>query len=430
MSLHYPAPAFDIFNVYFERIYDPSMHVVLTLDGAIDAGILREATMRLVASNPYLRSRFTDEGGEGAAWEEIAGQGWERAFALVPAGEDLDLPPPPLDVRAGPQVRVTLYRRAVGDIVAVTCHHGFCDATGAIAIAREVFSAYRGLMADPDYRPATVDPYDRGVDRILALYSDEDRRQALAEEEPFVDRWRFPIKQVGRGIPRIASRTLAPERLGRIKAFGRKYGATVNDILIAAFFLAFKKIRNDPSDRGAPRSILTSVDLRRRYPGCCDGDLPMNLSTAYAVTLSADEGAGLKEIISQVTAITSRRKSERPGLAAILFYEEIMAGGMPAVRAFFDDMMERYTSSGYKNPVFANLGIFDPGDYLPIPGQGGVMLDIRDIQYLPCVCWPYGFLMTASTFRDCLTIVTAYEEGPYSTAAIEQFLKYVDEYLP
>jgi len=83
-----------------------------------------------------------------------------------------------------------------------------------------------------------------------------------------------------------------------------------------------------------------------------------------------------------------------------------------------------------KNPVFSNLGVFDPGDYLPVPGKDGAALDIQDIQYLPCTCWPYGFLLLVSTFRGRLTIMTAYEEGPYSTAVVERFLEYVDEYLP
>ena len=429
MSRH-PAPAFDVFNVYFERIYDPAMHVVFTLDGGIDAGILREATMRVIASDPYLRSRYAEVDGL-PVWEEIPPGEWEKAFVLGAAGEEpLRTPPPPLDVRAGPQVRVGLYRGAEGDIVAVTCHHGFCDAAGVMAVAREIFFAYRGLTADPDFRPPLRKPYERGTDRILALYSEEERQQALAEEEPFVDRWSFPVERMGRGAPRIASRTLAPERLGRIKAFGRTHGATVNDVLIAAFFLALLKVRDDPSDRDAPRSILTSADLRKRYPGCYGEKLPINLSVAYEVTFSAAEGAEMEEIVGRVAEATVRRKEERPGLAAILFYERIMAGGMPAVRAFFDEMAGRYLASGNKNPVFSNLGIFDPGDFLPIPGKDGAALDIRGIRYLPCVCRPYGFLMTASTFRDCLTLMTAYEEGPYSTETVERFLEYVDGYLP
>ena len=107
-----------------------------------------------------------------------------------------------------------------------------------------------------------------------------------------------------------------------------------------------------------------------------------------------------------------------------------MAGGMPAVQAFLDEMTGRYLASGNKDPVFSNLGIFDPGDFLPVPGTDGAALDILDIQYLPCVCWPYGFLVTASTFRGCLTLMTAYEEGPYSMETVEWFLECVDGYLP
>ncbi|MGB4579152.1 MAG: condensation protein, partial [Methanoculleus sp.] len=88
------APAFDTFNVYFERIYDPTMHVVLTFDGRIDVNAMREAAVRLVASSPYLRSRFVDT--ELPVWEEIPEREWEGAFVLSPAGENMDLPPPPL----------------------------------------------------------------------------------------------------------------------------------------------------------------------------------------------------------------------------------------------------------------------------------------------------------------------------------------------
>ncbi|MBA7476150.1 hypothetical protein ES707_11529 [subsurface metagenome] len=429
----HPAPAFDVFNVYFERIYDPTMHVVFAFDGEIDAETMREATKRLIASDPYLRSRFA-EVDDRPVWEEIPEELWEGAFVLVPAKEreslPLRTPPVPLDVRSGPQVRVSLYRREGGDLLAVTCHHGFCDAHGATTLAKELFAVYRGIMEDPDFSLVPGDPYDRSTDHILALYSGEERTQALAEEEPFVDRWRFPVERAGRGIPRIACRTLPSERLLLAKEFGKRHGATVNDVLIGAYFLALQRIRGDPSDRGIPRSLLTSADLRRRHPGCHGEGLPMNLSIAYDITLSAEEGAQLRDIIDQVTAITARRKAGSLGLASILFYEEMMAGGMPAVRAFYDAMIERYRASGLKNPVFSNIGIFDPNDYLPVPGKNGVMLDLMDIQYFPCVSWPYGFLLLASTFRDRLTIMTAYEEGPYSTAVMERFLEYVDGYLP
>ncbi|WP_243670082.1 hypothetical protein [Methanoculleus chikugoensis] len=177
--------------------------------------------------------------------------------------------------------------------MAVTCHHGFCDATGALTLARDLFAVYRGIVDDPPgFRPPSRAPYERSTDRILALYSEGERQQALAEEGAL----RRPVALPGGadregGTARIARRTLAPERLGRIKAFGREHGATVNDVLIGAFFLAFQKIRDDPpSDREEPRSFLTSADLRRRYPGLYEDSPLTNLSIAYEITLAAGEG--------------------------------------------------------------------------------------------------------------------------------------------
>ena len=56
MTLH-PAPPFDLFNVYFEQIYDPTMHLVFTFDGALDEDVLRAATLRLIVANPYVGCR-------------------------------------------------------------------------------------------------------------------------------------------------------------------------------------------------------------------------------------------------------------------------------------------------------------------------------------------------------------------------------------
>lgn len=428
MSLH-PAPPFDLFNVYFERLYDPTMHLLLAFDGEVDDAALKTATLRLLAANPYLRSRFSEEGDGMPCWEEIGEEEWERAFVLLPEEVKKDRPPDPLDVRRGPQVRVSLARAMDSDQVVVTCHHGFSDAKGIIDLARHLFETYQAVRRDPTFRPEPLRWYDGGTGEVLARFSAEEIRRAWDEEEPFVDNWRFPVERLERGTPRTASRTFSPARLKRAKEFGRRHGATVNDIMIAAVFLALMKVRDDPSDRGTPRAILTSADLRRYldHPEACP---PMNLSVAFEITLTATEGADLEDVIDQVTAVTRRRKAEGFGIGCILFYDEIYGKGMPGVEAFFDEMVQRYEEHGLKNPVFSNIGILDAGDFLPLDGKDGEPLDLRDVRFLPCVCRPYGFLMSLSTFRDQMTIVSAYEEGPYSKEVVEEFLDAVAGYLP
>ncbi|MCP1662521.1 MAG: condensation protein [Methanocalculus sp. MSAO_Arc1] len=427
----HPVPAFDLFNVFFERIYDPTVHVVFTFSGHLDEGKLRDATMQVIAANPYLGTRFIVVDGV-PVWEETQQTLWDAAFVLLDAAET-DFPPAvvpdPLDVRNGPQIRVALYRKPDSDCVVVTCHHGFCDANGAFVLGKEVFAAYRGVCNDTGYVHPETGLYDRTTARLLSLYTEEEKRAAIAEEEPFIDRWRFPVVSAGRGVPKAAYRRLRGDRLSRIKAFGKRFDATVNDLLLGAFFLAFLAIRDDPADRGAPRGILTSADMRKFLPG--DGDTPpANLSVAFELTLSVDEGATLEDILPTVVAFTRRRKEGGLGPGCIHFYEEIMAGGMDSVEGFFDGMIKRYQESGQKNPVFANLGVIDCDAYLPVPGRDGSSPDLRDVWFIPCVCWPYGFLVTAYTVLEEVTLMTAYEEGPYSTETVERFLEYMDGYLP
>ncbi|WAI02033.1 condensation domain-containing protein [Methanogenium organophilum] len=438
-----PAPAFDLFNVYFERIYDPTMHLVFAFDGELDEDILRTATRRLLERDPYLRSRFA-EGDGMPRWEETPETEWGRAFVYLPENEEEDrmdanafpptTPPAPLDVRCGPQLRITLSRETEGDRVTVTCHHGFCDAGGLRDLARTLFTTYGELLRNPDFRPAPTGWYDRSMHPFLSRFTEEEKQAAQENEEPFVDRWRFPTERTGRGTPRIASRTLSPDRLRRAKAFGKEHGATINDIMIGACYLAFHAVRNDPEDCDAPRSLLTSADLRRHLTVTdrTEEFPPMNLSVAYEVTVTAGGNARLKDVIGQVTAITRKRKAEGAamGLGCILFYEEICAGGMPAVRQFFDTMMEGYETTGQKNPVFSNIGIFREDEFLPLVGRDGRSLGLTDVCLLPCVCWPYGFLICLSTYRDAMRIVVAYEEGPYLGETVERFLAYVEEYLP
>ncbi|MBR1368804.1 condensation protein [Methanocalculus chunghsingensis] len=423
----YPASPFDIFNVSFERFFDPAMHRVIVFDGALDAGILREATMQLIGSNPYLGSRFAEDGVL-PVWEAIPEVAWAMAFSVVTGAEDepLPRPPPSIDPRKGPQVRVRLYRRSDGDTLSVTCHHGFCDAGGLGIVTRQLLAIYRNLIRDPGYCAPLLDPYDRGMDQILELFTEDERREALRAEEPFIDRWGFPYVYTGRGEPRIAYRTFPQERLAAAKAFGREHGATVNDILIGCYVLALKKIRGNPSDNGEPRSIMSSADLRRHHR-MDTGDLPRNSSVSFQITLSLDEDAGLADIIGEVTAVMGRKKQRDLGLACILFYETLLEGGMPAVEGFFDAIARGHAEEGLKNPVFSNLGIADPDD---ITGGEDLLPEIRDIQTLPCVCWPYGFLLVASTFRGRLTLMTGYEEGPYATETVERFLGCMDAYLP
>jgi len=156
----------------------------------------------------------------------------------------------------------------------------------------------------------------------------------------------------------------------------------------------------------------------------------MNLSTAYEVTISMREGAGLEDIIGPVTTITSRRKAERPGLATILFYEGIMAGGMQRCGRSSMTWWSATYRPATKTRSLQTSAYSIPKTTCPSLAGMGRRSALWTSSTSPASAGLTGFLMTASTFRGRLTITAAYEEGPYAPAMMDRFLGYVDGYLP
>ncbi|WP_048152729.1 condensation domain-containing protein [Methanolacinia paynteri] len=428
-----PAPPFDIFNIYFDKIYDPTMHLCFSLDSRIDEERFRSAFMLALDSDPYLSSRYVEKNGA-AYWERISREKYEKAFSFHVVGEgDLappDVPPGFVDVYSGPPAAAAVFRaEGKGDVVTVSIHHGCSDVRGLIDLASFLFTVYRKLGEDPAYVPEFRGWYDRDAKKILEKFSEEDIEKEAGREKRIVDRWAFPFEYRGRGTPRYAFRIFPEERLSAVKEFGKRYGATVNDVLIAAYILALIEIRDDPSDRNNQRGVLSSADMRRHLREKGEYSVE-NLSIAEMIEIVAVEGEGLGDAVRKVAEITKERKAGAFGAFDIKFYEDLYASGLGAIRDFFNEIISGYDTIPLKNPVFSNIGIIDDGRFDPGPGRDGSALNIEYAMFLPVICWPLGFLLCASTWKGSLSLQCGYEDGPYSAEKIGMFLDLIDRLLP
>ncbi|ADN35828.1 condensation domain protein [Methanolacinia petrolearia DSM 11571] len=423
-----PAPPFDIFNIYFDKIYDPTMHLCFSLDGRIDEERFRSAFILVLESDPYLSSRYTEENGV-AYWERIPREKYEKAFAIHTVdGGDLappDVPPGFVDVYSGPPAAAAIFRaEGKGDVVTVSIHHGCSDVHGLIDLASLLFTVYRKLGEDPAYVPEFRGWYDRDANKILDKFSEDEIKKEAGRDKRIVDRWVFPFDYTGRGTPRYAFRIFPEERLPAVKEFGKRYGATVNDVLIAAYILALIELRDDPSDLDNLRGVLSSADMRRHLRRTWEYSVE-NLSIAEMIEIVAVEGEELGDAVRKVAEITKGRKAGAFGAFDIMFYEDLYDSGLGAVRNFFNEILSGYDTTTLKNPVFSNIGVIDDGRFDP-----GSVMNIEYALFLPVICWPPGFLLCASTWKGSLSIQCGYEEGPYSAGTIDKFLDIIDRLLP
>jgi len=429
----FTAEPFDVFNVFFERIYDPTMHVMVQYSGRLDEDILRRSVALTLETVPFLGSAFV-ESEEKCLWERINPEKFPDAFVFhsdcLPDEIPVKNPPEILDVRSGPQIRVDLFRpeEPGGDLITVTGHHGAMDARGLIDVSEYIFTVYRELCRDSEFSPGIMTP-DRSLARIYELYPDSVLKEALAKEEVITDTWNFPFRYHGRGERRMARRNFGPERLSEAKEVCRRYGGTINDLLIAVFFLAFCRAGNDSSDDDRRNALLTSVDLRRYIPDVGDFS-PANLSAAYEISAFTNRNYGLNEILPGIIAETKGRKENYVGLGSVLFYRNLYEMGIPGIKEFFDGMISSYQKSDLKNPVLSNIGVISGEKFNNIPGKDGRLLSAEDLCFLPVVCYPPGFLLTASTFNDTLSVFSGYESGPYDEGDLNRFMNAFDDLFP
>jgi len=390
--------------------------------------------MLALESNPYLSSRYMEDG-RNAYWERLSKEHWNDAFETIVKGKEINqvpplIPPCSIDIYHGIPFRVKLNRtEGTGDRITFSMHHGCADARGLMDAASFVLSIYRNLFKDPDYRPKTEGWYDRYTRKILEQFTGEEIDEATTRENRITDRWSFPYEYRGRGEPVIAIRRFPADRLESIQKFGREHGATVNDVIIAANIMAMLKIRNDPLDRDSIRGILTSADIRRHLNNP-QGYSIENLSVAYMVEICTTGVADMITAVERVAGITREKKSGLLGLGDVKFHEDLSKEGLPAIRNFFREIHAGYDNTFLKNPVFSNVGIIDKRNFDPGVGKDRSPLSITDALFLPVMCRPPGFLMTVSTWKHTLSLACGYEEGPYSGTKIEEFLGFMDEYLP
>ncbi|EHQ34633.1 hypothetical protein [Methanoplanus limicola] len=432
-NCRFTAEPFDVFNVFFERIYDPTMHLMVRYSGMMDEEILRRSVILTLGSVPFLSAKFVESENR-CFWERTGPERYPDAFVFHkdcnPEEIPYKIPPKPLDVRSGPQIRVDLFRTEYpgSDLITVTCHHGAMDARGLVDISEYIFTVYRNLYDNSGFIPEIQSP-DRSLSRIYDMYPDSVLKEALTEEEKITDTWNFPFLYHGRGERRMARRDFDHERLSEAKEVCRRYGGTVNDLLIAVFFLALCKVRDDPVDDNRKNAMLTSADLRRYIPDI-ENCSPANLSAAYEISAVTSRYFGIEDILPGIIAATKERKNSNLGLGSVLFYRNLYNEGIPRIKEFFDGMISTYRDSDLKNPVLSNIGVISGEKFSNIPGKNGTLLSPEDLCFLPVVCYPPGFLLTASTFNGVLSVFTGYESGPYDEADIDRFMEGFDDLFP
>ena len=210
----------------------------------------------------------------------------------------------------------------------------------------------------------------------------------------------------------IARRKLSAQTFDELRAAGKKHGATINDMLLSAYFFALYELANfNPLDSV---SISCAIDLRRHIKNS-DGN-GMTNHTAWMQCKVPQRGRDIFETLEYVVRSSNQFKNDRfmglHGLPLLSFGYKILPHAAS----------EEIIKIGYANPLLAmsNIGILEV-DKLALCGHepiDGFMSGA--VKYKPYA------LLSATSMRKELTLSMCVRGNAQDEKIVEQFFDLIE----
>lgn len=379
----------------------PQLGAIVRFQGRLQAPRAAKAVRLVMDAEPVLGCRFVADA-KRPYWERLATLD-DRAVLMVQDADDpedaaREFLASPFDPTTGPQLEALLARGPHGDVLALKLSHLAVDGGAVKECLYLLAETYRRLELEPDL---AVTPNLDGARSLLpaargARWGERLRAMKPQELLPPTD-WGITGLGKERGHQEHIVRRVPQQESRALREWGRDRGATVNDLLLAAYLRAlFATLR--PA-QGDATPVQMSCDLRRWLPPGTRTALS-NISATWSINIPPVEGETFAETLARVVERTRAWKASEPGVrqAVGLWIASrlVMPQGVEVMRKPIKGNPVTDTT-GY--PTMTNIGVID--ETLVDFGEG---VAVADAYLLGPIAFPTGYVLTASTFRDEMTL--------------------------
>jgi len=422
MPERFPATGIDMAVSITRAVTQHRIGVCLTFDERLHADRMALAVRLSLDAEPILGCSFQTDAFK-SYWRRLHDLDAVSPFALVETDD------PDRDVAVfhadevgdtGPQTAIRLFRSADRDVLAVKLSHVVADGQGVKAYAYLLADIYTRLGTDSSYVPEPNLASRPGGRDVWAQLPPDQRRDAKKARSWAVPTWDVPFQaSSGEGVM-FRSTALQPQRFALLKSYGKERGATVNDMLLAAFFRACGRAFDPASS--VPLSLMCTADLRRYLP---DTDhLPIsNISISGSLDLERVDGETfddtLRRVREKMGAWAKACHGARPALKA----EKMSKFGYQVTERLLEAAFKLSARTGKTFPWFTNIGVLEESK-LSFDGR----VPVAGSMYGPSA-FGASIVPTVSTYRNTLTIRMGFCASDIDSAVIERVLRLVDEEL-
>ncbi len=421
-----PANGHDIYN-YIARYGMGNFHsqAILKLDGRLDFDRLVKAVRLSVDAEPVLGCRFVE--GNPPYWKRLENID-EVMFCSLE-----EVPDPnttvqrflesPLDMDNDPKIKVKLIRSDECDIVGIKTNHACCDGTGIKEYVQLVTAIYSRLDGSGEaFVPIPSERGRRDQDRLFESLGIEDPDSLwIPGSDILIPTWAFPWKQDTSSTTRIAACRILSDQLDAINSYAKSRGATINDMILAAYYRAMLKMGQPVY--GVPMGINLTIDLRRYLPDNKTEAL-RNFSGSVNTWLSMVENESFGETLSRVVYMMNEIKRGYPGLQSAIGLERLEKVSFKEALAYY-----KATSGISKNR--AKCPVYDGNRCIASLSNIGILskqlikmgdVNVSDYYIIPPIVSAPGLLLVANTYNGIMTLAAGFFENTVLFSDVERLL--------
>jgi len=425
----------DIAEYSLGMYVDNQLHMVLNFDTRLDVSRLERAMRLCLDAEPVLGCRLIYKSFK-PYWLRLSNTELNNKSLLsVEEGEESILSykqnrffAEPLEVEKGPQIKAALLRYESGDRLILKLNHIAGDAGGVKDLSYLIAQLYRFLGENSNYTPSP-NLSSRGLGQIFSHLSLFHKLsllpkfvvQVLTHSIPYKS-IQFPVDEKKENNFTYVFKRFSSSRVQHIKAFGKKRGATLNDIIATAVLKSLDK--HVKVTEGRAMRIRQTFDLRRYLP---DGkaDAICHLSSLFYPSIERKVHENFDQTLYKVKKDIDGLKRDHYSLL-LLWCNRLSLKFAPFFMKKY--IMQKTLSIGYKNqkmPVgCTNMGIINKESL----NFGDITL--LSAELVVCASKTPEFSIGVSGFSDTLIFSSGFYESAVTKSNVEEFFKRIDAELP
>lgn len=407
---------------------DQQINAVLYFPVGLSKEILEQSVRITLQLQPVLNSRFVEN--DTPYWEEHS-SGTNSSICFFAEGNDqeleimaIDFIKEPGDRIQGPMVQTILLRGTTTDMLVVKLSHLCSDGAGVKEYINLLGAIYTHLSlggskdqiikefgeGNESFRDQSHVFKYAGISDVKSAYRPNQEQQASL--------WSFPSQPNKNKSPKMSVGRLSREQTLCLTKWTKAQQATLNDVIMTAYFRALSHFTVYAEPRTAEKMIGLTIDLRRYLPNYTTGAI-CNLSGMEMPVIKMEDGESFNQTLVRVKQSMDKIKGQNPGLSSAAGMEILAGMKLSTVKEMYNQQYEQAVQMGMALPLMTNFGVIadEPIQFGEIQAEDGYMTS--PIMYAPF------FSMGASTYNGRLTFTIGYHAPDISKEKVDKFLECV-----